>query len=35
MAGVELLLINNETKLSDFKKELRWNGAYYAMTAGV
>ena len=35
MAGVEFILINNETKLSDFKKELRWNGAYYVMTAGV
>ncbi len=35
MAGVEFLLINKETKVADFKKELRWNGAYYAMTAGV
>ena len=29
MAQIEFLLINEETKLSDFKKELRWNDAYY------
>ena len=29
MAQIELLLINEETKLSNFKKELRWNEAYY------
>jgi L-arabinose isomerase len=29
MAGIEFLLINNETKLAEFKKELRWNEAYY------
>ncbi len=29
MARIEMLLINEETKLSDFKKELRWNEAYY------
>jgi L-arabinose isomerase len=28
MAQIEFLLINKETKLSDFKKELRWNEAY-------
>jgi L-arabinose isomerase len=30
MAQIEFLLINEETKLSDFKKELRWNEAYYS-----
>ncbi|CAB1063220.1 L-arabinose isomerase (EC [Olavius sp. associated proteobacterium Delta 1] len=30
MAQIELLLINEETKLADFKKELRWNEAYYS-----
>jgi len=30
MAQIELLRINDETKLFDFKKELRWNEAYYA-----
>jgi L-arabinose isomerase len=29
MAGIEFLLINNETKLAEFKKELRWNDLYY------
>jgi L-arabinose isomerase len=29
MAQIELLRINEETKLSDFKKELRWNEACY------
>jgi L-arabinose isomerase len=29
MAGIEFLLINQDTRLSDFKKELRWNEAYY------
>ncbi len=29
MAGLEFLLINNDTRLSEFKKELRWNDLYY------
>jgi L-arabinose isomerase len=29
MAGIEYLLINDETKLVEFKKELRWNEVYY------
>ena len=29
MAQIELLLINAQTRLADFKKELRWNEAYY------
>ena len=29
MAQIEILGINEETRLSDFKKELRWNEAYY------
>jgi L-arabinose isomerase len=29
MAQIEFLQINEETKLADFKKELRWNEAYY------
>ncbi len=33
MAGVEFLLINERTCLSDFKKELRWNEPYYMMAA--
>jgi L-arabinose isomerase len=29
MADIEYLLIDNDTKLSEFKKELRWNDLYY------
>jgi len=29
MAGIEFLLINENTCLEDFKKELRWNDLYY------
>ncbi len=32
MADVEYLLIDNDTKLPEFKKELRWNDLYYHMT---
>jgi len=29
IAGIEYVLINDETKISEFKKELRWNELYY------
>ena len=29
MAGIEFLLIDSDTKISEFKKELRWNDMYY------
>jgi len=29
IAGIEILLINDKTCLSEFKKELRWNDVYY------
>jgi L-arabinose isomerase len=29
MANIEYLLIDDSTKLSEFKKELRWNELYY------
>jgi L-arabinose isomerase len=29
MANVEMLLINRDTRLPEFKKELRWNDLYY------
>jgi L-arabinose isomerase len=35
MADVELALIDEETRLRDFKKELRWNEAYYHTTRGL
>jgi L-arabinose isomerase len=31
MAGVEFLLIDQDTRLPQFKKELRWNDAYYRL----
>ena len=30
MAGIEMLLFNEDTHLPDFKKELRWNELYYS-----
>lgn len=35
MAGIEFLLIGKETRLSEFKKELRWNGIYYHLAGGL
>jgi L-arabinose isomerase len=34
MAGVELLVIGNDTNLRDFKKEIRANEAYYHLAGG-
>jgi L-arabinose isomerase len=34
MAGIEFLLIDNETRLAEFKKELRWNDVYYHLAKG-
>ncbi|HUI90330.1 MAG TPA: L-arabinose isomerase [Anaerolineales bacterium] len=33
MADMEFLLIGSETKLPEFKKELRWNDLYYRLAA--
>ncbi len=35
MAGIEFLLIDGDTKLATFKKELRWNDMYYALAKGL
>ncbi|MFN2188050.1 MAG: L-arabinose isomerase [Candidatus Promineifilaceae bacterium] len=35
MAGIEFLLIDRETKVSEIKKELRWNDLYYSMRQSV
>jgi L-arabinose isomerase len=35
MAGMEFLLIDEETRLSQFKKEIRWNDLYYAFERGL
>jgi L-arabinose isomerase len=32
MAGVELLVIDNDTKVREFKNEIRWNDAYYRLS---
>jgi L-arabinose isomerase len=34
MAGIEFLLIDKDTVLSQFKKELRWNEVYYHLNKG-
>ncbi len=31
MAGMEFLLIDNDTKIREFKKEIRWNDLYYQL----
>jgi L-arabinose isomerase len=35
MAGLEFLSINNNTQISDWKKELRWNEMYYLLAKGL
>jgi L-arabinose isomerase len=35
MCGTELLIIDGETKIRDFKKELRSNEVYYALRSGL
>ena len=35
MAGVELVLIDDETRLRELQKELRWNEAYYHAVGGL
>jgi L-arabinose isomerase len=35
MAGIEYLLIDQDTTLSAFKKELRWNDLYYHLAKGI
>jgi len=35
MAGLEFLLIDNETNQAHFKNELRWNDLYYLMARGL
>jgi len=31
MAGIEFLLIDKNTDITSFRKELRWNEMYYMM----
>jgi len=35
IAGIEYLLIDNNTSISSFKKELRWNELYYHLAKGI
>ena len=35
LAGIEYLLIDRDTKISSFKKELRWNDLYYHLAKGI
>ena len=35
MAGIEYLLIDENTRLDEFKKELRWNDLYYHLESGL
>ena len=35
MAGLEYLLIDDSTKISAFKKEIRWNDLYYHLSKGI
>ncbi|HEX6291869.1 MAG TPA: L-arabinose isomerase [Herpetosiphonaceae bacterium] len=35
MAGIEFLLIDQDTRISAFKNELRWNDMYYALAKGL
>jgi L-arabinose isomerase len=35
MTGVELLVIDGETNLRAFAKEMRWNQAYHRLASGL
>jgi L-arabinose isomerase len=35
IAGIELVLIDAETRMRDFTRELRWNQAYYRLAQGL
>jgi L-arabinose isomerase len=35
MAGIEFLPIDADTRIYDFKNELRWNEAYYLLARGL
>ena len=35
MAEIEFLLINRDTQLAEFKKEIRWNDVYYLLAKGL
>jgi L-arabinose isomerase len=35
MAGIEFVVIDKDTKIRDFKNELRWNDLYYHLAKGI
>lgn len=35
MAGIELVIIDKETRINELKKELRWNDMYYHLAKGL
>ena len=35
IAGIELVVINADTKLAQFRQELRWNEVYYHLAQGI
>jgi L-arabinose isomerase len=35
MAGIECVVIDQDTRVTDFRKELRWNQVYYHLANGV
>jgi len=35
MAGIECVVIDAKTDLTQFRKELRWNAAYWHLAGGV
>jgi L-arabinose isomerase len=35
MAGIEYVLINEDTRIASFKQELRWNDVYYHLAKGL
>jgi L-arabinose isomerase len=35
MAGIELVVIDNDTRIQSFRKELRWNEMYYMLAGGL
>jgi L-arabinose isomerase len=35
IAGIEMVTIDNDTKLGQLKKELRWNEVYYCLAHGI
>ena len=35
MANIEMVLIDDNTTISELKKELRWNSVYYFMKNGI